>query len=194
MAKHFITDLKNNIVCRFTSQDVSSFSIFDPEKMPALDTTDLSCYGEDCIGTILKHYGKDLTAESVLAEESVEPALVSSDITSEWKTYCRYIAQQPKEDMRAQLKELPTNSMLIAMFPDLSVIANICLSIPVRTASVESSFSQMKMIKTRLRNRLGEMSLSLLMKIAIESPQKMSDRDLEEVIDVWNRKPRRIVV
>ena len=48
--------------------------------------------------------------------------------------------------------------------------------------------------QTRLRNRLGEMSLSLLMKIAIESPQKMSDRDLEEVIDVWNRKPRRIVV
>ena len=48
VAKHFITDLKNNIVCRFTSQDVvSSFSIFDPEKMPPLGTTDLSCYGED---------------------------------------------------------------------------------------------------------------------------------------------------
>ena len=84
--------------------------------------------------------------------------------------------------------------MRIAMFPNLSVIANICLSIPVGTASVERSFSQMKMIKTRLRNRLGEMSLSLLMKIAIESPQKMSIKYLEEVIDVWNRKPRRIVV
>ena len=84
MTKHFITDLKNNIVCRFTSQDVVSlFSIFDPEKMPALGTTDLSCYGEDCINTILKHYGKDLTAEPVLAEESAEPALVSSDIISE---------------------------------------------------------------------------------------------------------------
>ncbi len=59
VAKHFITDLKNNIVCRFTSQDVvSSFSIFDPENMPSLGTTDLSCYGEDCIDTILKHYGE----------------------------------------------------------------------------------------------------------------------------------------
>ena len=84
--------------------------------------------------------------------------------------------------------------MLIAMFPNLSVIANICLLIPVGTASVERSFSQMKMIKTRLRNRLGEMSLLLLMKIAIESLQKMSDRDLEEIIDAWNRKPRWIVV
>ena len=140
VAKHFIADLKNNIVCRFTSQDVvTSFSIFDPEKMPPLGTTDLS-YGEDCINTILKHYGKDLTAESVLAEEteeSVKPALVSSDITSEWKTYRRYIAPQPKEDMEAQLKELTTNSKLIVMFPNLSNIANICLLIPVGTASVE---------------------------------------------------------
>ena len=39
VAKHFITNLKNNIVCRFTSQDVvSSFSIFNPEKMPPLGT------------------------------------------------------------------------------------------------------------------------------------------------------------
>ena len=107
MAKHFITDLKNNIVCRFTSQDVSSLSIFDREKMPPLVTTDLSCYGKDCIDTILKHYGKDLTAESVIAKESVKPALISYDITSEWKTYRRYIAQQPKEDMKAQLKDQP---------------------------------------------------------------------------------------
>ena len=46
-------------------------AIFGPEKMPPLGTTDLSCYGEDCIDMILKHYGKDLIAESVLAEESV---------------------------------------------------------------------------------------------------------------------------
>ena len=94
--------------------------------------------------------------------------------------------------MKLQLKELTTNSMLIAMFPNLSIIANICLSIPVGTASVEWSFSQMKIIKPRLRNRLEEISLSLLMKIAIESSQ-MSDRDLEEVIDIWNRKPQRVV-
>ena len=87
---------------------MSAFSIFDPEKIPPLGTNDLSCYGEDCIDIILKHYGKDLTAESVLAKENVKPALVSSDITSEWKIYCRYIAQQPKEDMKAQLKELRT--------------------------------------------------------------------------------------
>ena len=100
-------------------------------------------------------------------------------ISSEWKTYCRYIAQHPKEVVKAQLKELTTNSMLIAMFPNLSVIANIYLSIPVGTASVERSFSQMKMIKTRF-NRLGEMSLSLLMKVALSRHKK-------NLIETWKR-------
>ena len=40
----------------------------------------------------------------------------------------------------------------------------------------------------------GRNEFIIIKKIAIESPQKMSDRDLEEVVDVWNRKPRRIVV
>ena len=56
--------------------------------------------------------------------------------------------------MNKQLKELSTSSMLEIMCPDLSTLANVCLTIPVGTASVERLFSQMKMIKTRLRSRL----------------------------------------
>ena len=50
----------------------------------------------------------------------------------------------------------------------------------------------MKLIKTRIRNRIGQSSLSYLMKIAIETPEKLSDSDLDAIISVWNRKPRRI--
>ena len=49
----------------------------------------------------------------------------------------------------------------------------------------------MKLIKTRIRNRIGQ---SNLMKIAIETPEKLSDSDLDAIISVWNRKPRRIAV
>ena len=52
----------------------------------------------------------------------------------------------------------------------------------------------MKLIKDRLRSRLTELSLSNLMKIAIESPEKLTDSDLEEIVEVWNRKGRRIAV
>ena len=49
-------------------------------------------------------------------------------------------------------------------------------------------------IKNRLRNCLIKLSLSKLMKIFIESPEKLSDSDLEEIFDVWNRKVRQIAV
>ena len=38
-----------------------------------------------------------------------------------------------------------------------------------------------------LYTRLGEKSLSYLMKISIESPQKFNDEDLETMIKIWNR-------
>jgi len=41
-----------------------------------------------------------------------------------------------------------------------------------------------EMIKTQLRNRLSEKSLSYLMKISIESPQKLTDEDLEMMIEI----------
>ena len=96
--------------------------------------------------------------------------------------------------MKAQLKELVSNDMIKTLFPNLSKIGAICLSIPVTTASVERSFSQMKLIKTRLRSSLNDKSLSNLMKIALESPDELTDSHLEEVVNVWNRKSRRIVV
>ena len=52
----------------------------------------------------------------------------------------------------------------------------------------------MKLIKTRIRNRIGQASLSYLMKIAIVMTEKLNDSDLDSIISVWNRKPRRIIV
>ena len=58
------------------------------------------------------------------------------------------------------------------------------------TASVERSFSQMKLIKTYLRSSLNDKRLYNLMKIALDSP---TGSHLEEIVDVWSRKSRRIL-
>ena len=47
------------------------------------------------------------------------------------------LLKQPKDDISMQLKELLTNDMLIALFPNLHKLATICLSIPISTASAE---------------------------------------------------------
>ena len=52
----------------------------------------------------------------------------------------------------------------------------------------------MKLLKTRLRNCYSDKNLSHLMKIAIKSPDQLQDTDLEEIINVWNRKNRNVPV
>ena len=138
---------------------------------------------------LLAHYGAEQPADIVDGDEYTKKALISPDIRTEWKTFRSYLSKQPKGTLYSHLTELTTNEMLITMFPNISTLANICLSIPVGTASVERSFSQMKLIKTRLRNRIGQSSLSYLMKIGIETPEKLTDTDLEAIISIWNRKP-----
>ena len=195
VAESFVADLKNNISSRFASQDVvSAFSVFNPQKIPDVSSSHLASYGEDSIDVLMNHYGAEKPAHIVQGEEFMKPPLITSEVHTEWKTFRCFLSKKPEEDMKAQLRELARNDMLVTMFLNLSALSNVCLSIPVTTASVERSFSQMKLIKTRLRNRIGEKSLSYLMKIAIESPAKLTDEDLENIIDVWKRQPRRIIV
>ncbi len=188
----FYTRLKENIQNRFTSQDlVSCFSIFNPRNV-----SEVSTYGEDQVRALSEHYRLERCAKSVLGEEFVMPPVIASsqDLPTEWKTFRRFLITQSKEDIGDQLKKLSSNSMMKTMFPNLCILANVCLSIPVGNASVERSFFHMKMIKSRLRNRLGETNLSHLMKIALESPEVLSEEDLEHIMDVWMRKQRRVAI
>ena len=195
-AKPFIAHMKENISSRFTSSNdiVSALSIFDPRKAPKVDSPDLPQYGEQAITTLLAHCGAEKPTETLLGEPTNREAVITSDITTEWKTYRQLLVNKLENNMMSQLKELVCNHMMRTLFPNLSKIATTNLSIPVSTASVERSFSQMKLIKTRLRSSLNDKSLSHLMKIAIESPAELTDSHLEEVVDVWNRKNRRIAV
>ena len=162
--------------------------------MPSADSAELPTYGSESIEVLLNHYGVDKPALTLSGEEAEKSALISYEVQTEWITFQNLLAKKPKESMASQLKELITNEMLITMFPNLHKLASIASTIPVSTDSVKISFSQMKFIKTRLRNRISECRLSDLMKIAIESPQTLTDEDVEEILTVWNRKPRRISI
>jgi len=52
----------------------------------------------------------------------------------------------------------------------------------VTTATVERTFSSMKLIKTRLRSRMGENTLEHTMRICIEGPDQLSNDTLEAVV------------
>ena len=46
----------------------------------------------------------------------------------------------------------------------------------------------------RSSSPLTELSLSNLMKIVNKSSEKITDSNLEEIVDIWNRNGRRIAV
>ena len=60
----------------------------------------------------------------------MKAAIVSSDLSTEWKTYRQFLIQLPKDDISMQLKKLLTIDMLTALFPNLHKLATICLYIP----------------------------------------------------------------
>ena len=50
--------------------------------------------------------------------------MISSGVTTEWKTFRHFMAIQPTENMQLLLKELVTNDTLVTMFPNLHTLAN----------------------------------------------------------------------
>ena len=148
MGKPFIRLFKDNISSRFRSfsKDVlSAFSYFGlKESAPASPMSYL--YIETIQFKLSLDYLGEIYQLSLERTEFEKVAIVSFDLSTEWKMYSQLLIKQPKDDTSTQLKELLTNDMLIALFPNLYKLATICLSIPIFIASAERSFSDMKLI------------------------------------------------
>ena len=118
----FISLLKENISNRFSSSDiVGSFSIFDPRKVPADNTS----YGNESVQTLITQYTSDLPAVSLDGTTFVQERIISTEVSTEWKTYLPLLSKQ-NGDLKSQLKELTTNEMMIALLPNLHKLAAIC--------------------------------------------------------------------
>ena len=99
-------------------------------KAPKVDSSDLPQYGEQAISILMAHYGAEKPAETLLGEPTNREAVISSDITTEWKTYRQLLVNMHEKSMKLQLKELVSNDMMRTLFPNLSKIATIspCLN------------------------------------------------------------------
>ena len=75
-----------------------------------------------------------------------------------------------------------------AGFPNLKKLVSIALVLPVTTATVERTFSDMKMVKTRLRSRLGENTLDYVLRICIEGQDTLDNDKLQCIISHWKHQ------
>ena len=80
------------------------------------------------------------------------------------------------------------SSAVVAGIPNLASLARLTVVLPVTIATVKRSFSDMKLIKTQLRSRLGEETLNHTMRISIEGSDKLNSEDLDSIIQYWKEK------
>ena len=59
----------------------------------------------------------------------------------------------------------------VDIFPEIFKLINLLLTLPLGTATMARSFSQIKLIKTRLRSRISDINLARLLRISIEGPE-----------------------
>lgn len=108
---------------------------------------------------------------------------------------CRRVIQRRKEQNEAVPESLQDFSQFLEpfheAFPELCRLAKIAIVIPVSSAGAERSFSAMKLIKSRVRNAMGNARLSNLSLLAIESRRGV---DLDVFVDKFAgvHKNRRI--
>ena len=69
------------------------------------------------------------------------------------------------------------------LFPNVLNLLEIAILCPVGNSTVERLFSFLKIIKTKLRNHLGDGTLDSLLRIKVECKEVLEDHDLEELVD-----------
>ena len=155
MLQPYLEEVSRQISCRFkdTLGLLTAFSIFDPQKCPT-DVQQLHKYATAELEKLLKFYGE--TTEIVYEGNvfSIPADVDKTETRHEWKAFKLVIF----EEKSLSLKELATLFLRIeekcVTFPNIKILLTIATVLPVSTATVERSFSDMKQIKDRLRNQL----------------------------------------
>ena len=193
----YFNNLIDNIKGRFTDSAgiITAFSIFDPRHLPNKES-ELGDYGLQELDVILAHYGQVHSVEFNGDSVSITPDITRDDMVSEWRIFKRLLYGQYKsynaQDMTSSV--LASESQCL-MFPNIVKILQIYQIIPLTTATVERSFSTLKLVKTNLRSRLKDCTLDWCMRIAIEGPDSLTDDDIEAIISIWKQKNlRRLAV
>ena len=132
---------------------------------------------------LAKFYGcvQEVTfsGQTAISKPDIDP----ESTESEWKLFRRVIFLHHKDSSLHQvLSVLLSSPDLSAAFPNLAKLAAILIILPATTATVERTFSSMKLIKTTLRNRMGDSTLDHTMRICIEGPDQLTEETLKSII------------
>ena len=111
------------------------------------------------LSKILQTEKLDVTVISSLVEAALHSVDDALTLAANWVLALREMEKSLEETISVKITVDDISKTLKPMFANSHTLANVCMSLPVGIASVESSFSN---IKTQLRNRLSEKKSFLL--------------------------------
>ena len=148
MLQPYLEEVSRQISCHFknTLGLLTAFSIFDPQKCPT-DVQQLLKYGTAELEKLLKFYGETTEIEYGGNVFSTPADVNKAETRHEWNTFKLVIF----EEKNLSLKELATlflrSEAKCVTFPNSKILLTIAMVLPVSTATVERSFSDIKQIK-----------------------------------------------
>ena len=157
----YLDTLISNIEARFDDKSVmASFDICNPAKLPNLPDNPSKDELEAFTKETLAHQFDGVT---VVAD--------STECLKECSSFRQFMRENCGEMKHKEVvSKLCSDSSWTLIYPNMSTFAKICRVVPIQTADVERTFSQLKVIKTRLRKRMNEKILDSLLRIVIEGP------------------------
>ena len=154
MAIPYLDTLIANISSHFSGEVVElvvSASVFNPALLPD-DKTLLRAYGNSKLSTLANFYGEkaEVTFEGV-TYSSLAIIFNKEELRGEWQVFMRAVFQEKKVMMGGKTPALhlcnikdTMETSCACIFPETFKMVNIFLVLPIGTASVGGSFSDLK--------------------------------------------------
>src|SRR4051812_37956743 len=119
----------------------------------------------------------------------MENIVDSDDVKQEWELAKYYIKQIRGQDAAGGWEYIfNTYPDFLNEFPNIAKLVKISLIIPLSNAQIERIFSQHKLTKTRLRNRMNIETLNKHLMILLNRPDDFCRFDWNKAYDYWVMK------
>ena len=137
---------------------VIALSVFNPTNLPQADDRTFRTYGKEEIKQLTAFYERKIKFQREIFQ--FPPLIDGGVLLSEWPVFRRALLHEKEAFMSSKkLTKSPTFQQVFqgiqkadaygGIFPKMFKLINIMLTLPVGTATVERSFSQMKIIKNQ---------------------------------------------
>lgn len=215
------TDMRDRFRSKTLVSDF--FKVLDPKRVESGSSKDHHTYGVAELDRLLEYWGQPAEAVLGLdsnekpvrafyikgeserkrcSQRIVDPGACRREYAGFRQPQAEYFARGTFTDPSRVSPKSPFNlfltwhlqSLYAEQYPCMTELTRIAATLPIGSASVERSFSQMKLIKNRLRSSLTNENLHWLVLIAMEGPDLLPADMIEEVIDLCKAQGMSVLV